>query len=526
MRKHMQSIRLRLTLFFVVVTSITLGGFGLFSRNQLSHDLEQQFAGLQQGVVQRLQINLPAPLWSFEVAQMEHIISSEMTPAEVRAIFVQDSRSYNLVGVIKNAQGKLERSLSQDGLSGEPVKSAIHNTAATANAEDGVPRKPEGHAIVYFSRDPIEQALRANMRNLVLQIFLVNLVLLVFLTLGLRMVFRPLKRLRDAQFALAHQKAEEMKALAPIHLTELDELTQGFNETMSKLKHVIEMRITAEKSAVAATQETRQVLERLITAQEELVKAGKLAALGRLVGGIAHELNTPIGNGLMAASTLIDQLKYLKAEMADKGPRRSSLENFLHSVEDGMDITLNSLNRSAKLVSNFKQIALDKGSAHPEHFDLNALIGHSVSLVTPALKDANLRIEHAIGERLAIDSDPELLSQVITILVSNAVVHGFDGRDGGVIHVFAETVEKGERLNVLIHIKDNGVGIAVEHLPKIFDPFFTTRLGQGGSGLGLYIANNIVTEILDGRLSVISQVGVGSEFCIDLPLSKLATAPA
>jgi len=518
MRKLLLSIRLRLTLFFVLVTTITLGGFGLFARNQLSNDLENQFANLKQGVANRLQTNLPGPLWNFDIAVMEHIVSAETTPPEVRAIFVQDSRSYNLVGVVKDVQGKLVKTLLQEGVLGEAVSSPIFGVGITAADVDATPPKPDGHIVVYFSRDPIEQALRANLVNLVLEICLVNVVLLVFLTLGLRLVFRPLARLRDAQFALARQASEEMTALAPIQLTELDEHTQGFNETMSKLKRVVALHTAAEAAAVAATLETRQVLDRLVAAQAELVKAGKLAALGRLVAGIAHELNTPLGNGLMAASSLLDQLKSLKVEMAEIGPRRSSFDNFLLNVETGVGITISSLTRSAKLVSNFKQIALDKGSAHRGRFELHSLITHVMVMLAPTIEVAHCRVEHVIGEEIEIFSDPELLGQVISILVSNCLVHGFDGRTGGTIQISAQT---GENDKVVIHIKDDGVGIPALHMTQIFDPFFTTRLGQGGSGLGLYIANNIATEILGGRLFASSEVGVGSEFCIEVPIHQI-----
>ena len=514
MRKLTQSIRLRLTLFFVAVTTLTLGGFGIYSRQQLSNDLESQFTSVKLGVANRLAVNMPGALWNLDIAIMEQIVASEISPPEVRAIFVEDSRSYTLVGLIKSSDGKLIKTLDQAGATGERLSTPIYRGVSEISASGAEAPKPDGHVVVLFSRDPIDQALRSNLRNLVLQILLVNLVLLIFLTLGLRLVFRPLARLRDAQFALAHQQSEKMTALPPIHLTELDELTDGFNQTMAKLKLVIEMRTAAEATAVAATSETRAVLDKLVTTQEELVKAGKLAALGRLVAGIAHELNTPIGNGLMAASSLFDHVKDLKAEMADKGLKRSSLESFLADAESGMGITMNSLTRSASLVSRFKQIAMNKGTAHKGHFDVDQLIGHVLDSMGDLLSAANCRVEHDVSECLEIDSDPDLLGQVISSLVSNAFIHGFSGRPGGVIKIHAER----DGNNVTICVRDDGVGIPSENLSKVFDPFFTTRLGKGESGLGLYVANNIVTDVLGGRLSVISQIGVGTEFTINLPM--------
>ena len=521
MRNLTHSIRLRLTLFFIVVTTLTLGGFGMVARQQLSTDLERQFVSLKQGVSNRLEVNMRMALWNFDIPVMEQIVASEITPPEVRAIFVQDSVDLTLVGLVKGADGKVINTLDAHQVVGESVKVPIYRASASGAGADKPP-SPDGHVTVYFSRDPITQALSANLRNLVLQILLVNLVLVVFLALGLRLVFRPLARLRDAQFALAHQESHEMTSLTPIQLTELDELTDGFNQTMTKLKTVIETRTAAQAEAVAATRETRQVLDKLVATQEELVKAGKLAALGRLVAGIAHELNTPIGTGLMAASAMLDQLTSLKAEMAERGPRRSSLETFLNNAEDGMGLTMRSLTRSASLVDRFKQIAQSKDSAHITRFDLHQLLPLVVTQMTGALAAARCQVEYQAQAPLEMQSDAELLGRVISSLISNALVHAFEGRTGGTIKL---NVECDDTDHATIHVQDDGVGIAAENMSKVFDPFFSTKLGKGESGLGLYIANNIVVDVLGGRLSVASQVGVGTEFSICIPLQAAVHIP-
>ena len=519
MDKLLRSIRLRLALFFVLVTTLTLGAFGLLSRHQLSNNLERQFNDLKRDVVTRLKITLPVPLWNFDIAAMEQIVASEAGPQEVQAIFVQDSRAYNVVGIIKQADGKFLPTLEPGAATGEPVTHPIYRP--DANKEpigEGESAKADGYVVVHFSREPIKQALGSNLRNLAMQILVVNVLLLIFLTLGLRLVFRPLAHLRDALHALARQDSPEMSPLAASHLTELDALTEGFNQTMAKLKRVIEMHTAAEAEAVAATRETRQVLEKLVAAQEELVKAGKLAALGRLVAGISHELNTPIGNGLMAVSALLDQLTQLKTEMREKGPRRSTLESFLENAENGMALTLNSLSRSASLVSRFKQVAVDRNQAHFADFDVDQLIRHVLEKMTEQLTAAECRIDYEADERLTISSDFELLGQVVATLISNAIVHGFQGRVGGSIRLQAK---RGSAGRAVITIRDDGVGIPAADLPKVFDPFFTTRLGKGESGLGLYIANNVVTDVLGGRLSMSSVVGEGTECAIAIPLAEL-----
>ena len=301
----MNSIRLRLTAFFIVVTTITLGIFGAYSQIQLSRDLEERFQQLKKSVTNRLQINLSGPLWGFDIPIISRIIAAEMTPQEIRGIYLMDSQSSVLVGFARNGAGKFIPSLKEDDADGLPVKSPIFTPDIKDPGETEASKTPpQGFVIVYFSRDKIEGALRADLLSHVLQVLIADLMLIFVLTLSLRMVFGPLARLRDAQFELARQDSENMNELPPTRRTELDELTKGFNETLLKLKQVIKRRTEAESYARASANETREAMEKLKAAQEDLVKAGKMAALGSLVAGIAHELNTPIGNGLMAATTL------------------------------------------------------------------------------------------------------------------------------------------------------------------------------------------------------------------------------
>jgi len=255
--------------------------------------------------------------------------------------------------------------------------------------------------------------------------------------------------------------------------------------------------------------------EQLKVAKDELVRSEKLAALGSLVAGIAHELNTPLGNGLMATTTLHDQMAMLKKEMAEKGPRRSTFEAFLKNAEMATDITLRSLNRSAALVTSFKQIAVDQTSSNRGRFSLPALVKDVLIVLQPTLKTKPYLLECVIADEIELDSFPGPVGQVLTNLINNAIIHGFDGRDHGRIQLSGEKAAG----RVIIRVKDDGTGIPDDILPRIFDPFFTTKLGQGGSGLGLHIVHNIVTQVLGGTLNVTTQVGVGSEFIIDIPLS-------
>jgi C4-dicarboxylate-specific signal transduction histidine kinase len=303
-------------------------------------------------------------------------------------------------------------------------------------------------------------------------------------------------------------------------------------KTLTAMNDNLEELVTerTEKLSVAlsdlssANSDLKSSYAQLSDAKDQLVRSEKLAALGSLVAGISHELNTPLGNGLMATSTLVDQMNALKTEMAEKGPKRSSFEAFLKTVESSADITMRSLNRSATLVSSFKQIAVDQTTSNRGNFKIQDLVKDVLIVLQPTLKSKPWKVESSIPENFQLDSYPGPLGQVLTNLITNALVHAFEGRDQGVIMI---SVAAGQAGHLIIRVKDDGNGIAAEHLPKVFDPFFTTKLGQGGSGLGLHIVHNIVTEVLGGTLAVSSQLGAGAEFTVDIPLAApVAAKPA
>lgn len=247
--------------------------------------------------------------------------------------------------------------------------------------------------------------------------------------------------------------------------------------------------------------------------QDELVRSEKLASLGALVAGIAHELNTPLGNGVMAVSTLCGALKSFRQESA-AGLRRSSLDHLLETMDTGTDIALRNLTRAAELVNGFKQVAADQSSSQRRRFDLDAVMREIVLTLRPLLRRSGVSVSVEVADGLRLDSYPGPLGQVLTNLISNAVTHAFDGRNDGRMRLVARA-DDGER--VVIQVIDNGCGIPARLLPRIFDPFVTTRMGRGGTGLGLHIVHNLVTQALGGSIRVDSQEDVGTTFTVALP---------
>jgi PAS domain S-box-containing protein len=284
---------------------------------------------------------------------------------------------------------------------------------------------------------------------------------------------------------------------------------------------ILELNAHLEQRVVARTEELQQAnrelattLETLHVAQEELVRNEKLAALGSLVAGIAHELNTPIGNSLMVASTLADQTRTLARDYRGDTLKRSSLEGFIDNAGTAGEILMRNLQRAADLVTGFKQVAVDQTTSQRRKFSVAEVVSEIILTLWPTLKKTSIVVRQEIPSDLRMDSYPGPLGQVITNLVNNALLHAFEGRTAGIVTI-AATAEHGW---VELTVRDDGAGIPASDLNRIFDPFFTTKLGAGGSGLGLHITHNIVTGVLGGRIRVQSEIGRGAAFVLSLPL--------
>lgn len=283
-----------------------------------------------------------------------------------------------------------------------------------------------------------------------------------------------------------------------------------------------EMRAAKEKAetAVVALSQSNQALasalNTLNVAQNELVRSKKLAALGSLVTGIAHELNTPIGNCMMASSTLSDRTKALCEHFTVHGGlKRADLSSFFTVAFNADDILTRNLHRAANLIASFKQIAVDQTSSNRRTFLLDETIREILLTLEIRLKKTLYTIRQDIARGLRFDSYPGPLGQVLDSLIDNATIHGFSGRGAGVIDVTARALSDGW---IELCVRDDGVGIPPENIERIFDPFFTTKLGAGGSGLGLSIAHNIVSGILGGQIRVESEPGKGTTVTLTLPV--------
>ncbi len=263
-----------------------------------------------------------------------------------------------------------------------------------------------------------------------------------------------------------------------------------------------------------ARDDAEAALLNLRETQNSLIEAEKLAALGRLVAGVAHEVNNPIGISLTVASSLERKAALFTSELARGDLRRSRLNEFLEASRDASAQLVANLSRAAELITSFKQVAADRNYSDQRTFDLGDLTEQVVMSLRPGLRKHHLTLSVDCQPNITMNSYPGPYGQVLTNLFLNAVAHAFpDGRAGAVDILVREAGKD----DVEIIFSDNGCGMSLDVRRRAFDPFFTTRRDQGGTGLGLHIVYNIVTNRLGGRLDLDSEPGGGTRIQIVLP---------
>lgn len=249
-------------------------------------------------------------------------------------------------------------------------------------------------------------------------------------------------------------------------------------------------------------------------ADQELIRSERLAALGGLVAGVAHEINTPVGIGLTAATYLQEKTSEFQALLAAGQIKKSELNSYVKNAEDLAASLTHNLKRAAHLVKSFKQVAVDQSTDQIRQFNLREYVSEIVTSLGPKLKRMQHPIQIDCPDDLVVSCNPGALSQIFTNLIINSITHAFDDPRTGEIFVLAKVSDKN---SLSITYKDNGCGIPSENFRHVFQPFFTTRRGEGGSGLGLHIIYNLVTQSLGGKISFTSSIGQGVKFEIWLP---------
>ncbi len=329
-----------------------------------------------------------------------------------------------------------------------------------------------------------------------------------------RSITRPLSRLQQGMVELA---ADPTSGTLPDsdRNDELGEMTRAANFFVTEIGRR-ELALRRAKDQADAT------LADLRLAQANLIQAEKLASLGELVAGVAHEINTPLGIALTTATSMGDEVKRLSDAAAAGQLPRSAFERFIERMRDGAHLLYTNLTRAAGLVHSFKQVAADQASGERRSFDVKIWLDDLLRSVGPVLRKTGHAVIVECPAGLTIDTYPGALGQAVTNLVMNALTHAYREGETGTLSL---TVEKPRPDLVRLTFADDGKGISAENLRRVFDPFFTTGRNRGNTGLGLHIVYNLVTNRLHGKIDVASEPGKGTRFIIEIPVTVPESPP-
>jgi signal transduction histidine kinase len=262
-------------------------------------------------------------------------------------------------------------------------------------------------------------------------------------------------------------------------------------------------------------QELEETIQTLHATQEQLIQTEKMASLGRLVAGVAHEINTPIGISLTAITHLEAEEKKMSALYAAEKISTEDFNNFLQNIRETCSLILNNINRSANLVNNFKRLAVDQSTDEFSSINLHDYINEILLGINSKLTKAQLKVENNTDKELFFYTNPGAMYQIFTNLILNSIIHGYPHKDNGKLTISGTKNDQ----TVELSICDDGIGIPEEDLPKIFEPFYTTRRNDGGTGLGLHLVYNLISSTLKGSINISSSKNGGCCCQIKLPIT-------
>ncbi|MBU2978507.1 HAMP domain-containing sensor histidine kinase [Alteromonas sp. C1M14] len=344
----------------------------------------------------------------------------------------------------------------------------------------------------------------------------------------------PIRKLADF-LNLTSRQRDYSSRTQPSNIIELTVLSDAVNVMLNRIQEYMHKQKMAEEqhrklnasledmvnqrtlALKDANQELIQTLEKLHQFQRQIVQNEKMASLGDMVAGVAHEVNTPIGLGVTASTMMLDRLTIIQKEFESKTLKASTMARFISESQENLNIIYRNLNRAAELISSFKQVAVDQSSEANRTFCFAQLVNEILLSLRPRLKKLQHNIRVECDPTLEVESKAGPINQILINLIMNSVIHGFEDMEHGEIDIVAQ-MESPTTLKLIY--KDNGKGIPNDIRKRIFDPFVTTKRGQGGSGLGMHLVYNLVTQALNGTISLTSEEGKGVEFVIVFPVQS------
>lgn len=374
-----------------------------------------------------------------------------------------------------------------------------------------------------------------------IQMFVIfSATLLVCLFLGVlislrfqRVLLTPLSQLVDATQMISQQKdysirvaqqgEDEFSALSISFNEMLDEVEAHNQKQVAVEEQIRQLNLNLENKVIQRTTELegannylKNALSELEHSHDQLIEQEKMASLGGLVAGIAHEINTPVGIGVTAISYLSDLIKTFNEKFINKQVTANYMREFLAKADKGTEISLYNLSRAADIISSFKLIAVDQSSDQLRTVYLKSYLHEILLSLHPTLKRLRHTVDIHCDDELQVQCRAGALVQIITNLIMNSILHGFENMPEGKIIISAEA----KNGNIYLCYEDNGVGMSKETISRLFEPFYTTKRGKGGSGLGAHLVYNLVTQSLKGHISASSEVGHGLKYNIEFPINN------
>jgi len=324
-----------------------------------------------------------------------------------------------------------------------------------------------------------------------------------------------LREMQQLQNQIAEQnKTIEDKTTELTRLKESEEAVADANVKMAELYMELEDSNTLLEDT---NRELQELNEQLKETQDQLVVAEKMAALGQLVAGVAHEINTPVGVSVTAASHIEKTSNELSEMLASGQIKRSLMTKSIENLAESSKLILSNLHRAAELIQSFKKVAVEQGQSDIVSFNLHSHLSEVLLSLSPEFRKTSIRYEINGDSALILKSIPGSISQIVINFVMNSLRHAYpDLMVDGMLSIEFQQLPNNR---ISLTYRDNGQGIAEDILPRIFDPFFTTKRGDGGSGLGLHIVYNIITQQLKGSVKCSSVLGQGTRFDLELPVS-------
>ncbi|TXI96249.1 MAG: sensor histidine kinase [Burkholderiaceae bacterium] len=508
-------ITLRLAVILAVFLGLSVTALVLvpYQRDAITADLEKKMIDDHRRLTGILSVILSEPVWQItpEIAKSSsEQVYSDPRVSEIKVVTLPDKKVFITLDERKLGQKGPFRTLSRQITHGDQIIGEVQLTLADDILEREI-------------ADNFTRALAITGISFLLSTFCIFMVLQWRLVKPIKLLIETSDKLANGELdeEISFDRKDEIGHLALSLEATRQALQRSFKELEVKNQQLLEYSGTLESKVRLRTQELESAnhhleaaLASVNSAQNELARIERMAALGSMVAGVAHELNTPLGNCLLVASTLSDETRQLEKAMNEGTMRRSDLSHYVTAANESSKLLMRGLQQAAQLVGDFKQVAVDQSSAQRRKFSLLVVFQELAALLHSSLRKTPFTLELDIPDSIELDSYPGPLGQVFSNLVNNAVVHGLDGYAKGTMRCMAR--KQGD--HVLIVFEDSGKGIPPAIIKRIFEPFFTTKFGKGGSGLGLSITFNIITNVLGGEIRVTSEPNQGARFEINLPL--------